>query len=236
MPREKSTPPTIHDDIRKTARDVYAKQWQTRIHPGLTPSEAKALVAQENTRTLRTRSGCVAVSRALGHYSTSLRRAASIAAHTIQEFWNSTIWTRLRKSTTSADSFPAAMSGPVKSFDVRFENVVYFARTVTESTPQNSKETMPTKTSKMLCVKSTETMESSHDFERIRDGLTDGTLDLSTISVQEWLEVSFLSMYGGEELHIDTKVISKGCVYHLHLCVQQVIPPGQQVARLKTKV
>ncbi len=187
-------------------------------------------------RTAPTAAACVAAKLALRYCVLSLSEAANTVGRTIRGYWSSIISTQVRKNTQSADLSLEDTSGLVISYNVKFENVVYSAPTATESTLPPSKEAMLTKTSKVLCAKSTETLESSLDFKRIRDGLNDGTLDLSTISVQDWLEVTFLSMYGGDEVHIDTSIVDRGCVYHLHMCVQGVVPPGQQVKQLKNKV
>ena len=78
--------------------------------------------------------------------------------------------------------------------------------------------------------------KSAEEYDRIKDGLVDGTLDPETISFADWLHVSFLTLYhASEELHSEPKIVHKGNVFHLHVCVQGVVP-AQQIEKLKNKV
>ena len=78
--------------------------------------------------------------------------------------------------------------------------------------------------------------KSAEEYERIKDGLVDGTLDPESITFADWLQVSFLTLYNAsEELHSEPKIVHKGNVYHLHVCVQGVIP-AQPVEALQNKV
>ena len=69
-------------------------------------------------------------------------------------------------------------------------------------------------------------------FQEIVDGINNNTIDYATVTVQEWLEVSFLMLFHGEESHIDIKIMYGGGVYGLHSCISGVAPP-EKVAGLK---
>lgn len=65
---------------------------------------------------------------------------------------------------------------------------------------------------------------SPSDFARIRDELVAGELDLESITLKEYLDVSFLSLYDGLEVNSDIRVVYQGNVYQLHTCVTGVVP------------
>lgn len=48
--------------------------------------------------------------------------------------------------------------------------------------------------------------------------------DFKGISLEEYLQVSFLTLMSGEEQHLEEKVVYGGNVFELHACVQQVNP------------
>jgi len=56
--------------------------------------------------------------------------------------------------------------------------------------------------------------------------------DLDGISMREYMEVSFLTLMSGEEVHVEEKVMFGGNLFTLHACVSQV-KPGQKVSELR---
>jgi hypothetical protein len=66
---------------------------------------------------------------------------------------------------------------------------------------------------------------SENRAEAIFNGLAEGTIDLSTITLEEYLQVSFLYLVSTEEIHIEQKVAYAGGIYNLHACVNNISPP-----------
>lgn len=54
--------------------------------------------------------------------------------------------------------------------------------------------------------------------------MNEGRVDLSEVSVHDWLHLSFLAMYNQEQLHLDEKLMYQGVIYGMHLCVQSANP------------
>lgn len=59
--------------------------------------------------------------------------------------------------------------------------------------------------------------------------------DFKGISLEEYMQVSFLTLMTGDEQHVEEKVMYGGNVFSLHACVAQVAP-GQQVSALRNTV
>ena len=55
---------------------------------------------------------------------------------------------------------------------------------------------------------------------------------LEGISLEEYLQVSFLTLMSGEEQHLEEKVMYGGNLFTLHACVSAV-NPGQQIEALR---
>jgi len=55
------------------------------------------------------------------------------------------------------------------------------------------------------------------------------------ITLEEYMQVSFLTLMSGEEQHIEERIMYGGNLFNLHACVSQV-NPGQQVSALRNKV
>jgi len=173
---------------------------------------------------------------ALHAFVISLRLAASVVGNAIRAFWSSITSTRKRKGSTLPGLSPKGIPGLQKFFDARYGNVVYFAPTAIESIRLNSRITTAIRTYEERCKRYMTTTVSAEDYERIRAGLIDGTLDPESITFADWLQVSFLNLYNaGEELHVEPKIVHKGNVYHLHTCVQGIVPAAP-VESLKNKV
>jgi len=78
-------------------------------------------------------------------------------------------------------------------------------------------------------------MTSETRAHEIIDGIDNGTLDYATVTMEEWLQVSFLSLFHGEEVHIELPIVYGGCAFHLHACVEQVVP-GADVPPLRKEI
>ena len=68
---------------------------------------------------------------------------------------------------------------------------------------------------------------------QIVDAINDGSLDYATVTLEEWLQVSFLALYHGEGVDIELPVVYGGARFLLHACVEQVVPPGDMSALRK---
>ena len=93
---------------------------------------------------------------------------------------------------------------------------------------------MDTMTSAPLCTEYMQFTISPSDSERLITGLRDGTLDLNTVSMAEYLQISFLTLMSGEEIHIEQKMVAGGNVFNLHACVSSVTP-SQPMKSLREK-
>ncbi|KKL27733.1 hypothetical protein LCGC14_2382220 [marine sediment metagenome] len=171
----------------------------------------------------------------LKYFSILLRRAVASAMNIILGFLSSITSIPQKSISPSVDSSPPATAGPQKSFAPKSESVKYYVQTATENTPSSSKTITPTPRSAPRCVKSIKPMELGPEgCEKIREGLIKGTIDLTTISVAQWLHVSYLALFAQKETHMERAVVYEGNVYNLHLCVSGVMPP-EATAKLKHK-
>lgn len=74
---------------------------------------------------------------------------------------------------------------------------------------------------------------SSNRTREILDRLEAGQIE--GISLEEFMQVSFLSLMSGDEVHIEEKVMYGGNLFQLHACVNSVTP-SQPISALRTKV
>lgn len=74
---------------------------------------------------------------------------------------------------------------------------------------------------------------STNRTEEVLDMVDRG--DYKGISLEEYMQVSFLALMSGDESHIEEKVMYGGNLFQLHACVHQV-NPGQQVEALRKVV
>jgi hypothetical protein len=116
------------------------------------------------------------------------------------------------------------MPGLVRYYGGKLGNAVYSVQTATGNTPLSSKTITPTEMFEKHSVGSMKITTSPSDFARIRDELVAGELDLESITLKEYLDVSFLSLYDGLEVNSDIRVVYQGNVYQLHTCVTGVVP------------
>jgi hypothetical protein len=163
--------------------------------------------------------------RALHALSTWRNKVANCVASGIHEFWSSTILSHAERFMPSQPSFLVDTLGQARFYDARYANVVYSVQTVTGSTPLSSKTTTATLTSEKPSKQSLRiTVSPSEAAETIRR-LENGTLDLSTISVREWIEVSYIALFDQQDLHFEISVVEGGNAVRLHTCIRGIVPP-----------
>ena len=230
--------PQIPPDTLLDANDVFdipLQQKSTRISYQIEGQESIPAARPKSRSVLKrlrtsVAKGALLASRRL---SISLRKAALTVGSTIPEFLNSIIWileTRLLKYQSSS---PTDTAGGQKSCEMKLGSVVSFAPTAIGDILWNSKNTTLTPMSDPLCREyMTDTISPSRTKD-IAAGLEAGTLDFANVSMEEYLQVSFLMLYHGEEVHIEQKVMYGGGLYNLHACLSQVVNPGQ-IERDKT--
>jgi len=61
--------------------------------------------------------------------------------------------------------------------------------------------------------------------------------DIDGISLREFMQISYLAMVGGDEVHLEMKIIYGGNTFNMHSCVSQVNPPlAAPTASLEAKI
>ncbi len=163
----------------------------------------------------------------LRYFSTLLRKAAVSAMNVILAFLNSITSIPQRSTSPSVDSSAPATVGPQKSSAPKSESVKYYVQTVTGSTHLSSRTTTPTPKSLPPCKKLIQPTElGPKDCEKIREGLISGKIDLHTISMATWLQVSYLALFNKQVTNGEQTIVYNGNVYNLHFCVSGVVPPA----------
>ena len=163
----------------------------------------------------------------LKYCSILLRRVAASVALMIREFLSSITSIPQKNISPSVDSSQQVTAGPQKSSVPKFGNAEYYVRTAIESTPLSSRTITQTPKSTLPCEKLIEPMELGPEAcEKIREALIKGTIDLRTISVAQWIQVSYLNLFSQKETHMQQAIVYDGNVYNLHLCVTGVVPPA----------
>lgn len=74
---------------------------------------------------------------------------------------------------------------------------------------------------------------SQNRTEEILDAMEDGFY--GGISLEEYMQVSFLMLMSGDEQHVEERIMYGGNVFELHACVGQV-SPSVSVKSLRKKV
>jgi len=73
---------------------------------------------------------------------------------------------------------------------------------------------------------------SPNDYTDIHDAIIAGKADFSKITMEQYMNIAFLSLFSGDEIHNDLRVVHKGNVYQLHACISGIVP-NQPVEQLK---
>ena len=163
----------------------------------------------------------------LKYCSILLRRAAASVAIMIREFLNSITLTLQKNISPSVGSLAPDTAGPQKSSEQKSESAKYYVRTATENTPLSNKTTTPIPKSSPPCKKLTDPTELSPEHcAKIRRGIESGAIDLCTISMATWLQVSYLALFNKEVTNGEQTIVYKGNVYNLHFCVSGIVPPS----------
>jgi len=171
----------------------------------------------------------------LKFFSTLLREAARSAGVMIRACWNLIISTQPKNTDQSQDSLVPVTAGPPTSYDKKFASAEFYAQTAIENIQSDNKITTQNPESLEHCRKSLNNTElASEDFKKLRQQFRDGTLDLTRVSVAEWLNLSFLTMFNAEQIHLEQPVLFKGSMYSMHACVSSVVPP-EKTTNLRKK-
>ena len=85
-------------------------------------------------------------------------------------------------------------------------------------------------TSPLHCNESMNITISPNRTKEVVERLEAGKL--AGITMEEYLQVSFLSLMSGDEIHLEEKVMYGGNLFTLHACVSGV-NPNQQVDALR---
>ncbi len=83
------------------------------------------------------------------------------------------------------------------------------------------------------CERSMTITISSNRTEEVIKAIETGHIE--GVTLEEYLQVSFLSLMSGDEIHFEEAVMYGGNLITLHTCVSQV-NPGQQVSALRKVV
>lgn len=73
----------------------------------------------------------------------------------------------------------------------------------------------------------TNSLRSSENTESTRDkinAIIDGTLDPSTVTMAEYLQLCMIAAMNNDILHIEQPVIYGGQYYNVHMCMSKVGP------------
>ena len=76
---------------------------------------------------------------------------------------------------------------------------------------------------------------ASRDYEKLLTGLNNGTLDLTKVSVAEYLHASMLAMFADiDSVELNQEVVYQGNFYRMHACIQGVTPsePKESIERM----
>lgn len=167
--------------------------------------------------------------------TTWLTKAVKCVENAIHEFWSSIIFAHATRMTLSLNSSATDTVGDQNDYELKFGNVVSFAQTAIDFILLNNWSTMPIRMSSQHSGESMSDTISENRTTEIIDGLEAGTLDYNTVTMAEWLQVSFLMLYHGQETHVEQKVTYGGAVYKLHACVAAVNPAIGDTKKLEAK-
>ncbi len=167
--------------------------------------------------------------------TTWLSKAVTCVENAIHEFWSSIIFAHATRQTLSLNSSATDTAGDQNDSELKFGNVVSFALTATDFILQNNWSTMAIRTSKQHSGESMSDTISDRRTEELLEGLEAGTLDFKEVTMAEWLQVSFLMLYHGQETSTEQQILYGGAVYKLHTCVALVNPPVGDIQELRSK-
>lgn len=166
---------------------------------------------------------------------TWLRAAAVIVTNAILEYLSSIILTEQKRSTTFPTSYRVDIRGLQRYLEKKYLSVASSAPTATDSTQSSSSNITLTPELEKPLTKSLNGTELMHNMTSERmEAFRSGRLRLDQITVAEWMHMSLLSLFDGDELHRDEPIIYNGGVYKTHISVSFVSPP-EQVQNLRKK-
>jgi len=82
------------------------------------------------------------------------------------------------------------------------------------------------------CERSMTVTISKNRTEEVLKGIETGHIE--GITLQEYIQVAFLTLMSGDEQHIQEKIVDGGNVYAMHVCLESVAPNQPVVALRKT--
>jgi len=164
---------------------------------------------------------------------TWLSRAAKYVESAIHEFWSSIIFAHATRLAMWQKCSPTDTAGDQNDSELRFGNVVSFAPTAIDFILRNNWSTMAIRMSSGSCAGSMSDTISESRTEHIIEGLKAGTLDFEKVTMAEWLQVSFLMLYHGQETQINQNIVYGGSVFNLHACVTSVHTTAGSLEELK---
>lgn len=237
-------PPTQKDtsqDVRPAPKLTTQRESTPILNPAaLLGSPVEIYRLPKNARSQRSTKGKRDGSHALKRLSTWLIKAASHAVSETLGYLSLITSSRGRKMATLRTCSATAIVGAVNDSEKKSENAACSVQIVIGDTLSFNKTITPILMSAMRCKEYMRPMESPTDeyaarFNTISEGIDRGSLDYSTVSMKEWMEVSFLMLYHGKESQLEQKMVYGGNLFQFHACINQ-ITPNQQVSALGNKV
>lgn len=190
---------------------------------------------QKSVRLQRRINERLAEKRELKSSNTWRTRVALYVKSAIHDFWSSTILSHATRFTPLANSSETDTHGTPNSCEMKFGNAVFFASYATDYILSSRWSTIAMTTSKPPCETSMpSTISITEDRTNyLMERLEDGTLDFNTVTMAEWLQISFLvSFHSGEPMHLSEEIMYGGNLFSLHACVEQIVP-NQPMAPLR---
>lgn len=219
--------------MRLTQKDInrlvkHAEELLTRQHSILSSKQTERRVSQwelpqrNGERTQRPTNEPNVAKRALKWWCTWLTKVVANVATEIRGFYNSTTSTRPKNAGLSAECSPTVVIGVMRSFGEKFASAESSALTAMQSTPSPNRTITPMKRCRLYLPEFTSDTELRSEEIASRIVLGESLEDISLI---EYLQMAFLCIIDGEELHMNTTIKYGGAVYDLHACLREVIAP-----------
>lgn len=163
----------------------------------------------------------------LKYCSILLRRAAVSVGRMIRESWSSIILILTRKSSRFLGWLAQGIRGQANSSDEKLDYAESSVQTVIAATQSDNRDITPTQPSLKPSKKYMHVTELKTDeFRNLEQSFQQMKVDFTTMTVDEFLNFSYLSMFGSREVQIERTVMHGGALFTIHICVNAIIPPG----------
>jgi len=137
-----------------------------------------------------------------------------------------TIRTQLTNIAVFLASLLTAIRGALLYFVLRFGSVEFSAPIATESTPSNSRDTMPVQKSKTPSPSLPTTMISKYEGPQDKlAAIVHGEIDLADVSLAEWIQLVTIHMASDQSTHLNVDIPYKGGLYLHHHCIEKIQMP-----------